>query len=306
MNRNEISYLQIYKLSKAYLSCMVTIDEENAGTFIFLIILVFTMITIWFYYKRDKYEPEPWYRIVIAFLLGLASIIPAAIFSLIMIFIMSTTSSFVTAVVVAPIVEELCKVIFVVQLAKHESFDGPLDGLIYGAMVGAGFAAGENLLYAFVQFGTSGVTSGITLAIIRSVSSVIGHPLYTGLAGAGIGEAKVGLSKNQYKQVYRSILLHAMWNGSASLPSYGMIIGLIIVIITSIILLRNEISIAVELDKQAFESGYYERKEQQKIEMMKRWRQPWIAPPSQFPPQQNPTTSLIEEEEPKDENDIQE
>ncbi len=247
---------------------MLSIDESNAWIIILAVIILFSFLTIWFYYKKDKYEPEPISRIIKAFIYGIISIIPSAILSLIALNFIGG-GDFISAVLIAPVVEEVCKALFVVQLSKHESFDGPLDGMIYGAMVGAGFAAGENLLYAFYAATSEGITSGITLATLRSFSQIIGHPLYTGLAGAGIGEAKVGLSNNKYQQLWRAMLLHALWNGSASLPGFGIYAGLTIVIVTSIILLRNELNIAVELDRKAFESGYYERKEEMKMYLIK-------------------------------------
>src|SRR4051812_21561039 len=50
---------------------------------------------------------------------------------------------------VAPIVEEAVKAIILVALFlfSWREFDDVLDGVIYGAMVGLGFAFAENMLY---------------------------------------------------------------------------------------------------------------------------------------------------------------
>lgn len=243
---------------------MAFINENNAWLVILLIILFFTAITVVFYYRLDKYEPEPLNRIILGFIYGLISIIPALIVELI---IQSVIGSnlFINSAIIAPIVEEFSKGLFVLLLARNESFDGPLDGLVYGAMVGAGFAAGENLLYAISLSASSGFQFGITLTTLRSLSQIIGHPLYTSITGVGIGEAKVGLSANKFQQIWRAILLHGMWNASSAIPDFGFYLGLLIVIVTSIYLLRNELKLALNLDEKAFNLGYYDMKKQVKM-----------------------------------------
>ena len=58
----------------------------------------------------------------------------------------------------APIVEEALKAAILVRfyLARKDEFDGVVDGVIYAAMVGLGFAFAENVDYygrAFQQGG---------------------------------------------------------------------------------------------------------------------------------------------------------
>ena len=235
------------------------IDGPYGWTAIFLIVLFFTFLTILFYYTRDKYEPEPVSRIFIAYVYGIISVIPALIISLISIDLF-IASPILSAIIIAPIIEEFAKGFFVVQLSKDETFDGPLDGLIYGAMVGSGFATVENLLYGFTAT-LINIDAGVQLAFYRSLPQIVGHPLYTGIMGAGVGAYKVGLNMNQYNLVWQSIVLHGMWNGAASISDpTSFFAGLAIVIIISIIRLRDELMKAMELDRKAFERGYYEQK----------------------------------------------
>ena len=53
------------------------------------------------------------------------------------------------AVIQAPVVEELTKGagVLLVFWLNRSHFDGPVDGIVYGGMVGAGFAFTENILY---------------------------------------------------------------------------------------------------------------------------------------------------------------
>jgi hypothetical protein len=61
-----------------------------------------------------------------------------------------------------------------------------MDGFVYGAMVGLGFAVVEDVLYFIAIFGgtPSGVLAGFYVRVISS--GLYGHVLYTGLSGMGI------------------------------------------------------------------------------------------------------------------------
>ncbi|MHA2275200.1 MAG: PrsW family glutamic-type intramembrane protease, partial [Candidatus Kariarchaeaceae archaeon] len=115
------------------------INGPYGWTAILLIVVISTGLTVLFYYTRDKYEPEPYSRILVAYAYGMISVVPAIFISLVAIDFL-ILSPIISAVILAPIIEEFAKGYFVVRLSKDKSFDGPLDGIIYGAMVGAGFA----------------------------------------------------------------------------------------------------------------------------------------------------------------------
>lgn len=257
---------------------------------IFAVIMLFTAITVIFYFKRDKYDPEPLWWIFVAFIYGIISVIPALILSLIATLFVPTV--LLQAIIVAPVVEEIVKLWFVIILSRNDEFDGPLDGLIYGAMVGAGFAAAENLLYGLNILFAAGILEGIGLATLRSLTQIIGHPFYTGLAGMAVGEVKVGLGLNRYRYIGRSILLHALWNLIASIDLIVWV-GLIGLSLVNIYILRQELRKAIKLDKEAYERGYYEQKKIY-LEYKKRMRQrvgfqyPQVQAPFQRPPPQQP------------------
>lgn len=241
---------------------MVSFEEitELYGVYIiFAIIGIFTILTVRFYSKKDIYDPEPKGRLFLAFILGIVSVIPALIFSLIGgLFVGFNT--ILLSVIIAPVMEEIAKLLFVIYLAKSDDFDGPLDGLIYGAMVGAGFAAAENVLYGFGQVNLS---QGVTLTAFRSLTLIIGHPLYTGLAGVGVGEWKVGMARSKYDKIWRSMLFHGLWNLSASMSNIVLLfIGLVVVVVINVIVLRRELRRTLAIDKSAYERGYYTQKNQ--------------------------------------------
>ena len=106
-----------------------------------------------------------------------------------------------TAALTAPFVEELMKgagVVLIYLIARSE-VDDVLDGFVYGAMCGLGFAVVEDVFYFVAIFGgtTEGVLAGFYVRVVSS--GLYGHVLYTGLTGMGIayfvarrGEAPLG------------------------------------------------------------------------------------------------------------------
>ncbi len=246
---------------------------------------LFTLIAVYFYYRKDRYEPESPRRLAFAFFLGILSVIPALIGELLVAFIAVLMGFYFLAdgigmaVIIAPFVEEICKALMVIHLSRHRDFDGPLDGLIYGAMVGAGFAMMENILYGITTVVAADLTAGLGLTAIRGATQIIGHPLYTGIIGSGIGGYKVGLFKSKYHNLKRGVGLHMGWNAMATflefIPLVGLVLLLVIVVI-SIQALRTELKFAMTLDQQAFERGYYEKKQ----EFMKSRAWPMTPPAS--------------------------
>src|SRR5215217_371825 len=93
-----------------------------------------------------------------------------------------------TAALTAPLVEETLKAVGVVliYLIARSEINGVVDGFVYGAMVGLGFAVVENVFYFVGQFGgqPAGVLGGFFVRVLTS--GLYGHVLYTGLTGMGI------------------------------------------------------------------------------------------------------------------------
>lgn len=129
------------------------------------------LIYPFFLYWMDRYEKEPLGLVLAVFLWGF---LPAAILSLITQLVLGIPfmlldeagqlADAVTVSVVAPITEEFFKglaVLLVFLLWRYE-FDGVFDGIIYGSLVGFGFAAIENVLYFM-----SGEALGILILIAR-------------------------------------------------------------------------------------------------------------------------------------------
>jgi RsiW-degrading membrane proteinase PrsW (M82 family) len=125
---------------------------------------------------------------------------------------------FIGAVVVAPFVEEMAKglgLIFALSYISREE-----DGIVYGAAVGLGFAATENLLYELSALSVS-VAAFIMTALLRIISSTLLHATATGVTGFGVGRAVV--TRKPLHTVlpfyFIAVLMHATFNFFATLPS---------------------------------------------------------------------------------------
>src|SRR5256885_913606 len=99
-----------------------------------------------FIYRKDKYNKEPLGMLILAFVLGMLSIIPAITVQLswpVNIQQLSNKSylslAFFTFVIVA-LSEEGSKFLMLrLFLFSRKSFDDPFDGIVYAVMVGMGF-----------------------------------------------------------------------------------------------------------------------------------------------------------------------
>jgi hypothetical protein len=128
------------------------------------------------------------------------------------------------AVYLAPFTEETLKGlgILLVYLLRRREFDGIIDGIVYGGIIGAGFAFSENILYLgreFVEYGQQGLTE---LFILRCIMGPFAHPLFTAFTGIGLGLA-VAVMRSLWSRVLvglagylLAVLFHGIWNLSAA------------------------------------------------------------------------------------------
>jgi RsiW-degrading membrane proteinase PrsW (M82 family) len=94
-----------------------------------------------------------------------------------------------TDALTAPLVEEVVKGagVIVVYLVVRERFEDAMDGFVYGAVCGIGFAIVEDVFYLMAVFGGSpaGVLHGFLVRVVGG--GIYSHVLFTGLVGLGIG-----------------------------------------------------------------------------------------------------------------------
>jgi RsiW-degrading membrane proteinase PrsW (M82 family) len=94
-----------------------------------------------------------------------------------------------TAAITAPPVEETMKGVGIVLLCLIASgaIDDEMDGFVYGAMCGLGFAVVEDVFYFMGVFGgqPSGVLRGFLVRVVAS--GLYSHVFYSAIVGMGVG-----------------------------------------------------------------------------------------------------------------------
>lgn len=225
---------------------------------------------LWFFYKRDKIEPEPKGLVIKVFLLGIAIAVPVVV---IQIPIMALPAG-ILAVIFAPLIEEFAKYFAVKKTVyTFKEFDEPMDGIIYAAAIALGFASIENVGYLYSAFTeVDGGRWGVFA--LRALLSVPGHVLFSGMWGYALGMAKFSdVDEKAKKKMIRrglllSMLLHAGFNLCATLAPVGAI-GMIILVPIFWILLHKKIKKALRISphlKVMDTSSFLNLKPKDKIE----------------------------------------
>jgi protease PrsW len=140
----------------------------------------------------DRYEKEPW-TILLACVLGGAVVAPVVVVGALA--ILGRPSQLTPSLApgaggadpLVAVLQEFVKgaVLVVLIRSVRSEFDDALDGIIYGAAVGAGFAATETIVYA--AGGTAGL-EGSTIATL--LLSGLNHAFYGAVLGAVLGAAR--------------------------------------------------------------------------------------------------------------------
>ncbi len=186
----------------------------------------------------DRFDPEPWWALAMAFLWGALA---AAGFSGFINTMMGALGyaiagkgggDFFGAVISAPLVEEAFKGMAVLGMFwfMRREFDGVVDGMIYAVFAALGFAMTENVLYyssAIAKGSIAGTGAGeFTFQfVLRGILKPWGHPLYTAMIGLGVGLARES-TKGWVKWAapitgyFIGVFFHALWNFTAVLSGW--------------------------------------------------------------------------------------
>lgn len=244
---------------------------------------LYIVLVLWI----DRYEGEPLWMLSTAFFWGA---LVAAFFAFLFNTIFGLTISMLAqdanageasaAVISAPIVEEIGKslILFIFFFAKKDEFDGIVDGIVYASMAGLGFAMTENILY----YGNAAAQSGGILTatvIVRGFFAPFSHPLFTSLAGIGLGLARQS-NNTAVKLVtpivglLMAIFMHSLWNASAVLGGGAaflliyivvMVPAFLIVLVVIALSLRREGQVVRQFLVTEIEGGLFTREEYEKL-----------------------------------------
>lgn len=178
-------------------------------------------VAVYIYYS-DRWEPEAKGTVVKAFLLGGLACFPTSyiegvfenIFSLQNIF--SGGSSAIGwqqvfyAFIGVALVEELCKFIFLKGFIYDDrEFSEPFDGIVFGGILGCGFATVENIFYVF--------RLGQEAGMLRLFTAVPGHVFLGIILGYFMGRAKFSFEpeKELWKGLVSVVIIHGIYDTAA-------------------------------------------------------------------------------------------
>jgi RsiW-degrading membrane proteinase PrsW (M82 family) len=209
----------------------------------FLPMLVYALVLWWL----DRYEKEPFALLAVAFVWGA---VPSVILALILQVLLDIpvmlisgsnqlTYDLLGASVVAPLTEEAVKALalFGLLLLLRREIDSPIDGVIYGGIVGFGFAAVENVFYLFGAYADGGIGGVFGLAFLRAGVFGLNHAMYTGFAGLGVALA-LEVDRKLLKPVpilvgfAVAVGVHALHNALATFAGYGGAAALFLAVVT--------------------------------------------------------------------------
>lgn len=177
----------------------------------------------------DRWDPEPRLALWCAFAWGAgASIAGSLIFGeafgkAFAALAAATGPDLFSAVVQAPIVEETMKGIGVLLIfaVARSHFDGPVDGIVYGGTIAAGFAFTENILYFSDAYSQAG-TAMVQVFVLRGLFSPFAHVMFTAWTGFALGLAAQRGARRLWPVYFLLGLLpamigHFLWNGGMGL-----------------------------------------------------------------------------------------
>ncbi len=165
---------------------------------------------------------------------GLSSLIITLLFNI----PFSYAGDVVSAIVLAPILEELAKAIIVISFVVKIKPKNMLTGLLIGFCVGAGFEVFETFNYAFNSYLSEFISTGNLISASElSLATLIARTFWSFFSGhhyftAIFGAIYVLFKKNtefDFKDIFQwkvivgyliPVILHMSWNASAFIESY--------------------------------------------------------------------------------------
>ncbi len=179
-----------------------------------------------FIFHKDVYNREPKLNLIVSFVLGGLAIIPAAMIEqeLGKNIDGSIAGLAVFCYAVVGLSEEGFKFLGLRLYSYNQnSFDEPLDGIVYSVMVSMGFATVENIFYVT---GSVGEGNGLSVGLMRMFVSVPAHASFAVMMGYFVGNAKFNRSMSPLLMltgILIAVLFHGTFDFFLFLPKYSYV-----------------------------------------------------------------------------------
>lgn len=226
-------------LAQILIAGAIVVEEPLVGSLAVLSILPALGVAGYLWYG-DPTRREPLLTLAATFLLSIlfASVAGVVNTALGPLFDLSGVAGLIAFyfLVVGPVEEAVKWLAIRVYAYRSGAFQAVIDGVVYGAMAGVGFAAIENLLYittAYIQATeATGITPGSAATSVAAQRLVVGpgHVVFSAWAGFYLGLAKFN-PENYGPIVVKGLLIaafiHALYNSAVTvLPSVLPTLGL--------------------------------------------------------------------------------
>lgn len=179
--------------------------------FVFFISFLPGLLWLRYFYRKDKYEPEPKRFIAKCFVFGIVSVFPAGLLEQFLEAFLTTeamlSTSFIKMFLIVGPVEEFMKFAFMwLAVSKTHELNDRIDGFVYAGAVALGFASIENFFY-LKKFGAS-------LILVRGPISTLAHVLFSSYWGLAFAEVKLDVKKKKacVLALVLAAFLHGLFN----------------------------------------------------------------------------------------------
>ncbi len=213
LSSNTLFHLLIY--SSIHLLIFTYLYTMTVTQILLFLLAIFPGLLIsYLIYRLDRYEKEPWWQLTICFVLGASMVwiayhvermlgnsaytmtvdMPSIVFTLL------------DAFVVVAFTEEILK--FAVlrgYIFREESFNEPMDGIVYAVLVAMGFATAENIQYV--------MEGGWETGLVRMFTAVPAHGMLAVIMGYFLGIAKFE-SYDRPRLYFRGVALAVLGHGA--------------------------------------------------------------------------------------------
>jgi len=195
----------------------------------------------------DRYEKEPKRLLIATFLWGA---LPGALIAL--------AARFLVAGTFAPVITESVKAVgvWIVFIRYRREFDDLLDGIVYGAMTGLGFAMMTNFVSYAIGFLFGGLEFLRARVLLNGIAFGLSEAYYGAVIGIGFGVSRWAADPPLRKTapflgLSAAILLHLFndfWRGLAvgaqsglvAIPFLATWVGIVAVVAIAILSIRKE------------------------------------------------------------------
>jgi RsiW-degrading membrane proteinase PrsW (M82 family) len=189
-----------------------------------------------FIYYSDKWDREPKLLVLKSFFLGCLAVFPTHYYESTAYEILGMqtlqdqfspffwTKTICYSFLGVALAEEFCKFLFLKAfICDEREFNEPFDGVVYGGMVGCGFATVENVMYV--------LEGGQAVGVLRMITAVPAHAFLGIILGYFAGRAKFSINriKHLMQGLAAVVVLHGLYDTAAfsqSNWSFYLILGI--------------------------------------------------------------------------------